>query len=218
LDLFEAIFGRRSTRWFTDEPVAQDDLDTMLRAAAAAPSGHNHQMWYFIVIRNKALQKRMRRVVVDEHRRLAEMALQRGGLEKEAKRLQNLPRGWIFFDTAPISIAVCERMLPPDSRVRLLQGIGMSESEVRHRRPSIGLQSVAAATQNLLLAAHGLGYGACWMTAPNTAAVQLEELLEIEPPLKLRALVPIGRPAREPKAPPPRKPMEEIVRIIDGPM
>ena len=217
MELFEAIFGRRSIRWFTDELVAQDDLDTMLRAASAAPSGHNYQMWYFIVVRNKALQVRMRQVVVDEHRRLAEIALQHGGLEVEAKRLQNLPRGWIFFDTAPITIAVCERLLPPDSRARLLRGIGMSESEVRHRRPSSGLQSVAAATQNLLLAAHGLGYGACWMTAPNTAAVQLEELLQIEPTHKLRALVPIGRPAREPKASPPRKPMDEIVRVIDEP-
>jgi nitroreductase len=215
LELFEAIHGRRSVRWFTDEPVEENDLHAMLRAASAAPSGHNRQMWYFVVVRNKALQKRMRQVVVDEHRRLAEIALRHGGLEEEAKRLQNLPRSWVFFDTAPVTIAVCERMLLPDERMRLFLGIGMSESEIQHRRPLTGLQSVSAAIQNLLLAAHGLGYGACWMTAPNTAAPQLEELLEIGPPLKLRALVPIGRPARQPKAPPGRKPMDEIVRIID---
>lgn len=40
-----------------------------------------------------------------------------------------------------------------------------------------------------------MGYGACWMCAPIVAGERLEELLEVTPPARLVALVPIGRPA-----------------------
>ena len=39
-----------------------------------------------------------------------------------------------------------------------------------------------------------MGYGSCWMTAPVLAAPAIEELLGVEPPAQLAALVPVGRP------------------------
>ena len=55
MDVFEAIFTRRSIREFTAEDVSDADLDIMLRAAMAAPSAHNRQPWHFVVVRDKAL-------------------------------------------------------------------------------------------------------------------------------------------------------------------
>lgn len=92
MELLDAICGRRSIRRFTEDAVDENDLRTILRAAAMAPSGHNDQMWYFVVVKDRVLQTRMKEAVVDEHRRLAEVALRHGGLEDEAKRLQNPPR------------------------------------------------------------------------------------------------------------------------------
>ena len=41
MDLFEALYTRRSIRSFTNAPVAEADLETLLRAAMAAPSAGN---------------------------------------------------------------------------------------------------------------------------------------------------------------------------------
>jgi len=47
------ILERRSIRKYTDEPVSDDDLKGLLRAAMAAPSAGNRQPWEFVVIRER---------------------------------------------------------------------------------------------------------------------------------------------------------------------
>ncbi|MDW7754170.1 MAG: nitroreductase family protein, partial [Brevefilum sp.] len=46
----EAIFTRRSVRDFKHDPVSDNDLNDLLRAAMQAPSAKNEQPWHFIVI------------------------------------------------------------------------------------------------------------------------------------------------------------------------
>ena len=55
MDVFEALFTRRSIRKFTDEPVSDADLQLVLKAAMCAPSAHNKQPWHFVVVRDTAL-------------------------------------------------------------------------------------------------------------------------------------------------------------------
>lgn len=50
MDTFEAIHGRRSIRKYTDQQVAEDLIEDILRAAMAAPSAGNQQPWRFVVI------------------------------------------------------------------------------------------------------------------------------------------------------------------------
>ena len=47
------IYRRSSVRYFTGEPVREDDIREVLRAAMAAPSAHNRQPWEFMVVRDK---------------------------------------------------------------------------------------------------------------------------------------------------------------------
>jgi len=51
----EAILSRRSIRSFTDQPLSDDLVTGLLRAAMAAPSAQNQQPWQFIVVRDRAL-------------------------------------------------------------------------------------------------------------------------------------------------------------------
>ena len=53
MQTLEAIHSRRSIRAFTDDPVSDEDLLTIIKAGAAAPSGGNAQMWTFISVRDK---------------------------------------------------------------------------------------------------------------------------------------------------------------------
>lgn len=43
---------RRSHRRFTEEPVSENDLRSILRAALMAPTGHGARSWQFIMVRD----------------------------------------------------------------------------------------------------------------------------------------------------------------------
>ena len=53
MDAIGAILTRRSIRSFRDEPVSDEIIETLLRAAMAAPSAGNQQPWQFIVIQDR---------------------------------------------------------------------------------------------------------------------------------------------------------------------
>lgn len=53
MQTLEAIHTRRSIRAFTGDPVSDEDLQTIIEAGAAAPSGGNAQMWVFVSLRDK---------------------------------------------------------------------------------------------------------------------------------------------------------------------
>lgn len=48
--VFENIFNRKSVRSFTSEPVSEEYIESMLKAAMAAPSAVNYQPWRFVVV------------------------------------------------------------------------------------------------------------------------------------------------------------------------
>jgi nitroreductase len=54
MDALEVIFTRRSIRRYTNEPVAADDVKTILEAGMNAPSANNRQPWSFIIVDDRA--------------------------------------------------------------------------------------------------------------------------------------------------------------------
>ena len=65
------------------------------------------------------------------------------------------------------------------------------------------------ASENLMLAAHAVGLATVFVGVFDEE--KLGDLLEIPPGVRIVGLFPIGYPLSEPKAGPPRKPLEEIV-------
>lgn len=79
MDAIETILTRRSIRAYSQEPVAEPDVETILSAAMSAPSAGNQRSWRF--------------VVTDDRERLEEWA-------------KATPYGSILLK-APLAIAVC---------------------------------------------------------------------------------------------------------------
>jgi nitroreductase len=52
MDALDAIFTRKSIRSYTDQPISQDTINTLIRAAMSAPSAHNQHPWHFVVIQD----------------------------------------------------------------------------------------------------------------------------------------------------------------------
>lgn len=58
--VFENILARKSVRSYTDRPIAREQIDTLLRAAMAAPSGRDMRPWKFVVIDDRAAMDSLR--------------------------------------------------------------------------------------------------------------------------------------------------------------
>jgi nitroreductase len=53
MDDLNMILSRRSIRKYTREPVNEDQIETLLKAAMSAPSAGNEQPWHYIIIRDR---------------------------------------------------------------------------------------------------------------------------------------------------------------------
>lgn len=54
-ETLETIFARTSVRNYTDQPVSQEDLLTLVKAGMAAPTGRDIRPWEFVVITDRAV-------------------------------------------------------------------------------------------------------------------------------------------------------------------
>ena len=109
--------------------------------------------------------------------------------------------GQTFLAGAPVVITVCA--VPDESA---------SKYGTRGRELYC-LQDTAAAAQNILLAATGLGLGSCWVGAFDEAAVARE--LDLPTAWRALALIAIGWPAEvEPRRS--RRSPAEVVRWIES--
>lgn len=72
MDVFEALYTRRSIRKYTDANIGDDDLHAMLKSAMLAPSARNEQPWHFVVVRDAAKRKELSKTTPYTH--MAEFA------------------------------------------------------------------------------------------------------------------------------------------------
>jgi nitroreductase len=192
---------RRSIRHYQTESIPKEDIRKILEAAILAPSGNNAQPWQFLVITNPNIKEKLGQAV---HQKLNEI-LEWPEAKGRENRINAYRFSYTFFDQAPVVIAV----LGKDVASVIRQTIADHGVIKKRNRPSSEHLSIAAAIENLLLAATDLGYGSCWMTGPLVAADEIEKILEIEPPWYIASLIPLGK-AKESPPSRPRRPLDEV--------
>jgi nitroreductase len=209
MELFDAIQGRKSIRRFKQTPVPDEDITKILDAGRWAPSANNTQPWSFVVINDRDLLEQMAEAV----RAMIDRMVPHAENEKQAQRLAAYRSNYYtFFEHAPLVIAVLMEAYDAGTD-KVLAKMGYPPEDIKRLRPLPGLQSIAAAVQNMLLAIHALGYGACWMTGPLVAQEAFEKLLGFGKEKFIAALLPVGVPDENPPARN-RKPLEEIASVI----
>ena len=204
INFLEVLKTRRSIRQFLPDEVPKSDIEMMLSAAASAPSGTNKQNWEFIVVFSTQEKKAMKGAVVEE----LEAAVKKIGLPDAQTVFRGYTANFTFFDAAPVVIAVVKKpYISVTTKIFKRYKIELKSGS------TADVQGPSAAVENLILMAHALGYGSCWMTGPLIAREKLEIILGIESPDELMALVPLGRPAT-PVEPPYKKGVFEISRYL----
>lgn len=194
--IYDILKGRRSISKYLRKSIPRVILRRVLDAARWAPSAHNAQPWRFIVIRNSTVKRKLSEAMAGEWNN---DLLKNGVPSGERERLINASVE--TFTSSPALIVACLTMEDmdkyPDRRRRKAECL-------------MGVQSVAAAIQNLLLAAYAEGLGTCWFCAPLFCQQTVKEVLRLPENVEPQALITIGYPAERPKAPR-RKPLKSIL-------
>lgn len=191
--IMDSIKERRSIRKYSSRKVSPDILRQVLEAARWAPSAHNAQPWRFIVLTNASLKRELSEAMADVW--VADMIKDCIRSEaRENQRKASVER----FTHAPVLIVACLTM---KDMIRYAD-----ESRQKSER-DLAVQSLGAALQNLLLAAHANGLGACWFCAPIFCKETIKKILKVPDDVEPQALITLGYPAEKPHAPS-RKPLE----------
>ena len=193
--LYRIIQERRSIRRFDGSAIPPETLQRVLGAATRAPSAHNRQPWRFVIITALEDKYSLANALGEELRedRLAD-GDDPGQIEKDVA--QSIER----ITDAPVVVITCLSMeamdVYPDERRKTAEYI-------------MAVQGVSMAAQNLLLAAHAEGLGACWLCAPLFAKDEVREELNLPEGWDPQGLIILGYPADAGKERP-RRPIEEV--------
>ena len=180
MDTMDAIYHRRAIREFTDVPVSRQEIERAIDAAIQAPNAMDKQRWAFVIVRDRALLKR----ISDEAK---ELTLRMMGSDPHlAKFRDHLSSAQfnIFYD-APVLVIIC----------------GTEDDHFVE-------QDCCLAGQNLMLAAHANGLGTCWIGFAEAWLAQPEAKKELGLPPHYRPIAPVilGHPRQQPSAPPRHRP------------
>lgn len=165
MDALEAIRTRHSIAKVKTDPVPRALIEKLLDAAVQAPNHHSTRPWRFVVLTGSGRE------------RLGEAMAQ--SLKKQKPDL-------------PDSALDIERAKP--LRAPLLIAVGMEKSSDPRVLEIEDVCAVAAAVENLLLAAHALGLGAMWRTGKAAEDPLVKQFLGIALDAPLIGFVYVGFP------------------------
>ncbi len=185
MTVLDTIHSRRSIRRYLPQPVPQDLIESILTAGIWAPSAHNRQPWRFVVVETPAVKDSLARAMG---------ARLRADLEAdhvpEAVIEKDVTRSHDRITSAPVVIVMCMTFEDMDSY----------PDKLRSRNEFVmATQSVAMAGQNVLLAAHAAGLGACWMCAPLFCPDVVGDTLDLPASWQPQGMITLGYPAQERK-------------------
>lgn len=191
--------ARRSVRRFLPKSISKQVLERILEAATWAPSAHNRQPWRFVVLDSLESKTTLADAMSVEFRQ----DLRSDGLPGEEVDAQ-VERSRQRILEAPLDIILC-----------LDTQVGDIYPDARRQQAEflMGVQGVAMAGENLLLAAQDEGLGGVWVCAPLFAQRSVQAALELPHEWQPLGLLLLGYPARVPKMRP-RRPITEIARFL----
>ena len=171
MDVLDAIFTRQSVGKVRPDPVPRELIEKILDAAVQAPNHRKLRPWRFIVLTGEA-RNRMGDVMAEAYKANHPEATQSVIDGERARPLR-----------APVLIAVA------------------SDDSNDPKVPEIENQwAVAAAVQNMLLAAHALGLGAMWRSGWAAFDPQVKAFFGLPPERPIIGFIYIGYPIKEPDA------------------
>ncbi|ACL05561.1 nitroreductase family protein [Desulfatibacillum aliphaticivorans] len=204
----KVIYQRRSVRLYKKKKVPRDMIERVIEAGRFAPSAGNNQPWKFIAIDNRDVISALNEKCKASLYKVSALTL---------------PKPWINKKTPgdkEAKLALWQEAVLPlltkiktgDTEPRARGGINAASSDPNYDiyfgAPAVillladkrGIGSVELDTgiagQNMVLAAHSLGLGTCWVSLSKAIGFDkaLKKKLGIEEPFKIISSLSIGYP------------------------
>jgi nitroreductase len=196
MDLYDVMRTTAAVREFTDDPLRDDVLHTILDNARFAPSGGNRQGTQIVVVRDSATRERLVEITEPGARRYHAQgaagetpwsAYTPSAVTEEQVAQTQVP-SWVTdpIRKAAVVLVVCVDLRAVAALDQDLDRVGI-----------VGGASVYPLVWNILLAARNEGFGGTITTMAVAEEPALKQLLGIPEPYAVAAVVPLGRPVRQ---------------------
>ena len=176
--VIDAIKKRRSVRSYETTPVSADIINMIIEAGNQAPSAMNSQPWRFVVVEEKEAKKKLLKAALPNAKKIIEHIKDAAPERYELimKRYSELEDP--IYYSSPVVLFV----------------IG-SGRYADHSCP--------LACENIMLAAHSLGLGSCWVGFGSmvTDNAEITKLLELREDEKIYGPIVLGYPKVYPDPP-----------------
>ena len=196
MQLYDVLRTTFAAREFTDDPLPDEILFTILDRARFAPSGGNRQGWRVIVVRDSKTRQALAELTAPAAKRYAAQlsagenpwnpidrsAVDPGTIERTpapARLTEPLVR-------AAVVLVVCVDLKVVAATDQFLERVGVVPGA-----------SVYPFAWNILLAARHEGFGGTITTLAVAEEPKVQELLGIPRHVAVCAVMPLGRPVRQ---------------------
>ena len=217
----------KTTQFFTDEKVADEDIEKILSAGVNAPSAMNTQPWHFTAVTDEETQKKL----ADAMSSMKPPAMKDGELGMPPAMPEGMegkqPPAELPEGKEPPADAPKDMPKPPEggagfSKMPNKAGIGDAPLTIVISCNEGSELDAGLAVQNMSAEAQLLGYGTKIMTAPTMALNndEYKAMLSIPEGQKIAAVLIVGKPATEEENPDAvssattRNAFDEVVTII----
>ena len=165
MEVFEAIHGRHSQNEVKPDPLPRELIEELLDAAVQAPNHYKVRPWRFVVLTGEGRNKL-------------------GDAMAASQQVQHPEFPQEAFDKT--------RALP--LRAPAVIAVGADKSGEAKVLEIENVCAAAAATENLLLAAHAMGLGAKWRTGEWARDPKVKKFLGLESDQHIIGFIYIGYP------------------------
>ena len=196
MDLYDVMRTTAAVREFTDDPLPDDVLHTILENARFAPSGGNRQGTQVVVVRDPATRERIVEITEPGAKRYHAQraagetpwsAFTPSAVTEEQVAATEVPASVNDpIRKAAVVLVVCVDLRAVAALDQHLDRVGI-----------VGGASVYPLVWNILLAARHEGFGGTITTMAIAEEPALKDLLGIPDPYAVAAVVPLGRPVKQ---------------------
>jgi nitroreductase len=200
VDLFDTINSRTMVREYRKTPLTKEEKERILESAIRAPTASGTEQWFFITIDSEAKRKKLYSLLTEAQKFYSSKMLKNPWTKERIDKWLKDAEAGLF--KAPFYVAVFV-----DLRQRFCTIPRIEELWAQ--------QSVAAAIENMLLVATGLGIGGCWFGVPLLINNDFYDLLGVKrEEMQLAGILGFGYP-KEKKSPRHRKKgLNDVVKSI----
>lgn len=193
--LQQLMASRRSCRNYTEQPLAQAQLEDLVRLGTLAPSGTNSQKWTFTILRTRREVLAFAKPISEFFKKLnaaAENPLIRIGLKLLCKGALAA-----YYRNHYPSVRRALEEWELERKDRLFHGATAAIIIGSQPGASCPQEDALLATQNILLAAHSMGLGSCLIGFAVVAMKKdrsIQRTINIPAEEEIHAVIGLGYP------------------------